>query len=650
MKQSRFTLSEFLALVVPSVLGLAGAAHAADAGDSGEIVVTSMRTPIEIEKVASSVTVLDAPAIEAAQPVAVSDILLRTPGITLARNGGYGEATSLRIRGADTGQTVVVVDGMRMADATSTTGGFDFSQLFTDDISHIEILRGPQSILWGSRAIGGIVNVTTLAPTRPLEGSVSVEAGSHQSVNAHAGLGGSSSIIDWRISGSAFTTQGIPTLEGGTTSNGYQRQAASGTVTVHISHDVSLDLRGYWTGGRNSYSDNYNVPGTIYGGDYGLSKQWSLYAGLNVSAFDGLWKSRLAIMENHTDNESVEPMAVPSLTYVGHGRIRRYEYQGDLAISRVLDLVVGAEREEERMAAGSPYDTVPFAMVEHTNAINSLYATARVMPVRGLTISGGVRYDHNDLFGGNTVFSAGGAYTPDGGTTVLRATYDQGFKAPSLYQMFSDYGVSGLRPEKAKGWEVGASRSLFHKAITLGAAWYERNSTNLITFAYCPYSGTQPAICYVPGTTSTRFGYYANVGAARTRGLELTGALRTGALFADGNYSIVMTEDRTEGASTYGQQLPRVPRHMANMTVGIDMPFGLTPSVAVRWAGASLDSTYSGTVLPGYVLADLRMEYRAPRGLVIFGRVENVADRHYQTALGYNSLGRTAWLGLRGHF
>jgi outer membrane cobalamin receptor len=130
----------------------------------------------------------------------------------------------------------------------------------------------------------------------------------------------------------------IPTLEGGTTSNGYQRQAASGTVTVHISHDVSLDLRGYWTGGRNGYSDNYNVPGTIYGGDYGLSKQWSLYAGLNVSAFDGLWKSRLAIMENHTDNESVEPMAVPSPDVCrrarAHPSLRISGRSGDFAGSR----------------------------------------------------------------------------------------------------------------------------------------------------------------------------------------------------------------------------------------------------------------------------------------------------------------------------
>jgi vitamin B12 transporter len=164
-----------------------------------------------------------------------------------------------------------------------------------------------------------------------------------------------------------------------------------------------------------------------------------------------------------------------------------------------------------------------------TNAINSLYATARVMPVRGLTISGGVGMTTTISSAAIRCSAPRGAYTPDGGTPVLRATYDQGFKAPSLYQMFSDY--YGFRAASGKGQGLGSGR--LAQSVPQGdhaGGGLVRAQQHLITFAYCPYSGTQPAICYVPGTTSTRFGYYANVGAARTRGLELTGALRTGAL------------------------------------------------------------------------------------------------------------------------
>jgi vitamin B12 transporter len=147
--------------------------------------------------------------------------------------------------------------------------------------------------------------------------------------------------------------------------------------------------------------------------------------------------------------------------------------------------------------------------------------------------------------------------------TVLRAGYDEGFKAPSLYQLFSLYGSTALQPEKAKGWEVSARQSLMGERIDLSATWYERRTQNLIDFAFCPTSGALPDACYIPGTTTTRFGYYANVKQAHAHGLEAGATLRLGRVTASGNYSIVVAQDRTPGA-TYGQQLARVPRHMAN--------------------------------------------------------------------------------------
>lgn len=619
------------------------------------IVVTALRTPVDQDKVSSSVTVLDAAAIAAAQPVAVTDILTRTPGISLVRDGGYGQVTSLRIRGASPGQTVLVIDGMRMADATATDGGFDFAQLLADDIARIEVLRGPQAILWGSDAIGGIVNVTTTAPTKPLQADFSIQGGSHQSVDAQAALGGISRLVDWRISGAAFTTAGIPTLAGGTVPNGYSRQGLNGTISFHLTSNITLDLRGYWDSGRNSFSDTFTLPdGSIYAGNYALTKQWSAYAGLNVALLGGRFHNRLAVLQNETDSEDVDPYNAiygSALSYIGHGRIRRYEYQGTLDAAKGVQLVFGAEREEAHIATGSPYDAVrPYDLTPHQANTDSLYGEVRLTPLEGLTLNGGVRWDHQSQFGGNTVFSAGFAYTPDKGQTVLRASYDEGFKAPSLYQQFSDYGTTGLKPEHARGWEVGLSRSLFGKALELGAVWWDRKTTDLISFAYCPFEGELPAICYVPGTQISRFGYYANIDRAEGRGLELTASAHLGHAFADANYSIVVNEDRTAGSFTFGQQLPRVPRHLANATLGYDLTPTVTTSAALRWSGASLDSTFTGTVLPAYAVVDWRAEWKASPVLRVFGRVENIADKRYQTAAGYNSLGRTVWAGIAGHF
>jgi vitamin B12 transporter len=621
--------------------------------DDGTIIVTALRTPVEETQVSSSVTVLDSQALDRAQPLALSDVLTRTPSISLARTGGYGQVTSLRIRGADPAETVMVIDGMRLSDPTAIAGGFDFTHLFADDIARVEVLRGPQSILWGSSALGGIINVTTVAPTAPLQADLSVEAGSHRTVDAHAGLGGTSALADWRVSGTVFSTDGIPTLIGGTVPNGYTRQAASGMVQFHLAPDVSLDLRGYWTSSRTGFSDTFSLPfgslpAGIYPDDYALNKQWSLYAGLNFAMLGGRLRNRVSVQRDQTDNEDLYPLQTPALSFVGHGRTTRFEYQGVLAAAQGVDLVFGAEREEQHMRVGSPYDAIqPYELFPETAAINSIYGEARITPARGLTINGGVRYDHHSQFGSNTVFSAGAVYTPDQGITLLRASYDEGFKAPSLYQLYSDYGSATLRPEHAKGWEVGAERSLLGQALELGAVWWQRRSTNLIGFAYCPYPTppSAPPACFING-----FGYYANVAVASGRGLELTAKARAGHAFADGNYTIVVNEDRTPGAATYGVQLPRVPRHLLNATLGYDLPAGVTVSAALRWAGASFDNAVSSLVLPGYAVVDLRAEWKTGGGLTLFGRVENVADRHYQTAAGYNSLDRTAMLGLRGHF
>jgi vitamin B12 transporter len=629
----------------PVLLLLAPTAYAEETPDDS-IVVTAFRAPVTQERNSASVTVLDEKAIVDAQPIAVSDILLRTPGISLSRTGGYGTATSLRIRGADAGQTVMVIDGMRLADPSSTAGGYSFSNLMLDDIERIEILRGPQSILWGSDAIGGVVNVTTRAPEKPLEGSMAVEAGTHQTVSARAGIGGTSDTVDWRVAGSTFTTDGISARANGTEDDGYTRQAASGTATVRLAPEVSLDLRGYWSDARNDFD------GTS--GDsraFGTTQEWSGYAGLNFGLLDGKLVNRLAVLQTETDRENFDPARrIRQINFDAHGRVRRFEYQGTYHAADMLDLVFGAEREEQRMTTASPANSLtPYDLVPTKANTNSVYGQARLTPVTGLTLNAGARYDDQSRFGGNTVVSAGAAYTPDQGATILRASYDEGYKAPSLYQLFSIYGVSDLQPEKAKGWEVGAEHKfgdLFHAS----AAWFQRDTDNLIDFANCPVTGVQPVACFIPGTGTTRFGYYANVRQSRSRGLELTGSARWHVLFVEGNYSWVKAEDRSDNAAFYGRQLARVPRHLANVEGGVELPSGLRASVAARYSGKTFNSASTTDVLDDYWLIDLRAQVPVAQQLTFQARVENVADKDYQTASGYSSLGRTIYFGLRSRF
>lgn len=621
-------------------------AHAEEAEPASSIVVTALRIPVEQSRIASSVTVLDEAAIRREQPLALTDILLRTPGISLSRNGGYGTATSLRIRGADAGQSVMVIDGMRLADPSATAGGYSFANLLVDDIERIEILRGPQSILWGSDAIGGVVNVTTRKPEKPLEGSFAAEAGTHDTLSARAGVGGASRILDWRLSVSTFTTDGISARANGTEPDGYRRTAANGSVALRIAPGASLDLRGYWSDSRNDFDG--------FAGDtlaYGLTSEWSGYAGLNFALSDGRLVNRLAVMQTETDRENYDPArSIRPLNFDAHGRVRRYEYQGTLTLSPAIQAVFGAEREEQRMTTASPANSsAPYVLTPTAGETNSIFTQLRASPVTGLTVNGGARYDRQSRFGGNTVVSAGVAYTPNGGATVLRASYDEGYKAPSLYQMFSLYGDAGLKPERAEGWEVGVEQSI-GKVFHASAIWFDRKTDNLIDFAFCPTTGTLPVLCHVPGTTTTRFGYYANVRKSHAKGIELTARARIGLVYAEGNYSWVSAVDRSAGSADFGRQLARVPRHLANIEAGLNLPQGVKAGIAARYSGETFDRAGSAGVLPDYWLIDLRGQWQLAEGLTLQGRVENLADRHYETASGYGSLGRTVYLGLRSRF
>lgn len=624
---------------------LASPAFAEDAPDPS-IVVTALRSPVEQSVVSATVTVLDEEAIRAQQPIALTDLLLRTPGISLSRNGGFGTATSLRIRGADSSQTVMVIDGVRISDPSATGGGYSFSNLLIDDIERVEILRGPQSILWGSDAIGGVVNVLTRRAEQPLEGSMAVEAGSHATVNAQAGVGGAGSLLDWRVAGSAFTTDGISARSNGTEDDGYRRVSASGTAMLKLAPNLSVDLRGYWADARNEFDGS--------SGDsraYGLTTEWTGYAGVNLALFGGRLTNRLAVLQTETDRENYDPArSIRPLNFDAHGRVRRFEYQGNLKLAEGVSAMFGAEREEQRMTSASPgNNSAAYALVPQSADTNSVYSELRLTPLIGLTLNGGVRHDKQSRFGGNTVFTGGAVYTPNAGQTVLRVSYDEGFKAPSLYQLFSLYGSAVLQPEQAKGWSVGAEQSL-GEAFHASATWFERDTDNLIDFAFCPTTGTLPAACYIPGTTTTRFGYYANVRKARAKGLELAGSAHLGVLFATANYSWLKAEDRSPGSTDLGRQLARVPRHLANLEGGVDLPTGLRASVAARYSGETFDRAGSSTKLPAYWLVDLRAAWRVAEGLTINARAENIMDKRYETAGGYGALGRTVYLGLRSRF
>ncbi len=611
--------------------------------------MVASRTPEPLSQIGNSVTVLTEEDIQASQATIASDLLAQTPGITVARTGGVGQPTSVFIRGAETDQTVVIIDGVEMTDPSLPGGGFDFEDLLIGDISRIEILRGAQSTLYGSDAIGGIVDITTADPTQQSAGSVSLEGGSHATGSGTAALGGVSDRLMWRIAGSYYGTSGIPAFDrylGGRRDDASQIGNGAGQVRYDLTPGLQLDLRGYFVTARTDF-DGYDTPTGAFGDDseYGKTQQGIGYAGLTWRTPDQLLTNRLSVQYTGSETRNYDPNAPVNYgyptteTFYGFGRNIREEYQGTWKFSDTGQVVFGAQNEHSTINTVAPFS--PF--LGTGVVINSGYLQGQYQVLPGLTLTAGGRYDHHEVYGGHGTGQFAAAWVMPDQKTVLRTSLGQGFKAPALYQLYSNYGNRALEPEKAVSWDAGIERHALEDRLVASATYFQRSSHDLINFFDCstpsPLCATEP------------FGYYANIARSFAHGVELTGSLQAAdRLSITGNYTCTATEDRSSGSATYGNELPRRPAHAGNATVSYLWPLRLSTALALRYAGPSFDDAANRIRLGGYVLLDFRTSLTVTDHLELYGRVENLTDRHYEVAYQYGTLGRSAYIGARATF
>jgi len=632
-----------------SVIVIAQTATGTPDTSLGEVVVVANRAPTPLDRIGNSVTVLDLQDIQQSQAVITSDLLAQTPGLSVARTGGPGQPTSVFIRGAESDQTLVVIDGVVMNDPSQPGGGYDFENLLIGDTSRIEIVRGAQSTLYGSQAIGGVINIVTADPTQTAGGSASLEGGSHGTGYGTASLGGKSDSLMWRIAGNYYGTSGIPAFDeylGGQRDCASQIGAAAGQLRYGFTPDLELDLRGYYMQARTDF-DGFDTPTGNFGDDneYGKSKQAIGYAGFTWRSPDRSLTQRLALQYTDSETREYDPNAPASYgspsteTFYGIGRNVRGEYQGTWLFSQAGQLVFGAQHEHSTIDTDTPaYDVTPMPLEKAVN-INSGYAQAQYEVAAGLTLTAGGRYDHHDVYGGHTTGQLAAAWVLADHRTILRASFGQGFKAPTLYQLYSNFGNQALRPETANSWDAGVERHAWNDRVVVSATYFERTSRDLINFFDC--TPTSPG-CNPFG------GYYANIERSQARGVELTGTLRaTNQLSFTGNYTYIDAKDTSPGSATYGNQLPRRPQNLGNATATYVWPFRLSTTLALRYSGPSYDDAANTIRLGGYVLLDFRASFPITERAEVYGRVENLTDRHYETAYQYGTLGRSAYVGAR---
>ena len=601
--------------------------------DPNSIIVTATGASLAAEATGQAITVLGHPQIESRQSVSIADLLATTPGVTVTRNGGIGGFSAVRIRGAEGEQTLTLIDGVRINDPSSPGGGFDFGNLLTGNFERVEILRGPNSVPWGSQAIGGVVNIVTVAPNEQLSGTARAEYGFKNAVQFVGQVSDTFGIISTSLGGGYFKDDGISAFKNGTERDGYRQYAANGKVGVAISDAFDLDFRGYYADSRTDI-DGFPPPFFSFADtpEFSTAKELFTYAGANLQLFDDRLKNRVAftLSDINRDNFDAPGQAIPS--FLARGRVERFEYQGDAQISDSVRTVFGAEHETSRFTDGfSPAKT----------GVTSGYVQAIVDPLENVTITGGARLDDHRTYGSEATFSLNASWRPSSDTTI-RAAYGEGFKAPTLFQLFSFFGNQTLLPESAKSYEVGVEQKLIDGALTFGATVFQRNTTNQIDFISC--FGRTTGIC-----TSRPFGTYDNVKATRAKGLEsfirMTPSDR---LTLEANYSFIKSEDRNTG-----QPLLRRPRHSVNASIDWKARNWLKLGADVRSVSDSVDvdfQTFARTRLDGYTLVGLRAAVPISDTLELYGRIENLFDTRFETVSGYGTTGRNAHVGVRAKF
>jgi vitamin B12 transporter len=603
-----------------AAIALAFSPVSASAEDaSGDIVVTATGVPQDSDTVGQAITVLDRETIENRQTIMLSDLLATTPGLAVSRNGGLGGVTSVFVRGASSDQLLVLIDGVRVNDVASPSGAYNFGNLQTGSIDRVEILRGANSVIWGSQALGGVVNITT--PQAPEDGVIlhaNGEYGDHETGQASATLGFATGPVRASISGAWLSTAGISATTADDERDNNDQHQVNGRLDVALADNIGVDLRGFYS---RSYAelDSFNPTS--------VTRHVNGYAGLYGAFLDGALDLRAAYSVADTRRDYTSAFGPSRFT----GKSERAELRGDWKAAEQVRFVFGAESEWTK-ANNS------FLLAPQRARLSSVYGQVLLAPLAGLNLTAGVRHDDHRSFGGETSF--GGNAVWRFGDTILRASYAEGFKAPALDQLFASYGNTALTPERARNIDAGIEQRLLGERLIARLTWFDRVTRDQIQFFSC---GTNPhPLCSDRGAFG---GYYLNIERTTADGVEAELTLKpTDALTLGANYSFVNARDRT--APNAGNLLPRRPRHSLNSSV--DWSSGrVALGTTLSLVGNSFDNASNSTRLDGYALVSVRGSVVITDQISLYGRVENLFDTDYVTAFGFRSYGRSAFIGVR---
>ena len=625
-----------------------------------DIVVTATRLPTQRTRVASSTTVITADDIARKQLRSLPQALQTVPGLHVVRSGGAGQQTSVFMRGANSNQTLVLIDGIEANDPSNPNGAMDLSSVLIDNVERIEVVRGPQSSLYGSEAIGGVINIITRRGEGRPTASARLEAGSNDTINPRAGLSGADGRFDYSVSLNYLDTDAHSVtperLRNGAEEEDdhYHNWTASARLGWALSETVEASFVGRYidadkTNTDPELEDDFGFGTTEDQDAYLDTTQYYLRGQGKAMLFDGLWDSTLAVSYTDYDRKSRNDRRDPLTETLDRSNFEgdklKYEWKNDLYLLDDHILTVGLETEKETSKSSGFTAFGGFVINQNTDAdarTSAFYLQDQFSIGDSFFGNAGIRVDHHDDFGSETTFRIAPVYLLQETGTRITGSLGTGFKAPSLNQLYgftpTNFGTAfrgnpDLDPEKSLGWELGFEQPLLGERVRLGATYYWSRIEDLIE------------VVYLPSFDSTT----QNLDEVHVQGVEAFLALDPlPQLGLRVDYTYTKAEDDDGGA-----KLLRRPSHKVNGDIRYDINARAQLSGSLTYVAdwVDIDRASVQRVTPSsYTVIDLAASYQITRQLSAFARVDNVTDERYEPADGFEAPGRGYFGGVKVRF
>ncbi|MGC1172466.1 TonB-dependent receptor domain-containing protein [Polaromonas sp.] len=574
-----------------------------------ETVVTATRTERPVGEVVADVTIIDREVIERSGAVGLVDVLARVPGIEITRNGGTASNSSVFVRGGENRHTAVLIDGVRV-DAQTTSGGTSWNAIPLAQIERIEIVRGPTSAVYGSDAVAGVIQIFTKKGQGPFAPVVSMGYGSHHTRRMDFSASGSVNAFDYSFGVSEGSSKGFnarPIAGQNPDADGYKSSSANAKLGLQLAPNQRLQATVLQSRVDSQYDSgltrDYRRIGRLQTAGLQLQSQWT-----------DRYSTSVGVSQGTDEGEEVIGAAFDQT------KIKNLLWQNEYKIGPHLLSATVEERESEFLLTTAPR----IERVKSQSGLGLGYAWSE----GAHTVQLNTRHDKDSEFGGKSTGSAAYAIalSPQ---WKLSASAGTSFRVPTLYQRFSQYGVTTLRPESGRSAEIGLKYA--QGSSEFGVVAYQNKVSNLLTFL----SGASATACPRPAV-----GCYSNTAQAQYDGVTFSAAGKAGRFGLYGSLDIQNPRD-----VSLNKQLARRARHHA--TLGADTRIeGWTLAADLLLSGKRFDTVANTTVLPGYGLLNVSASTALSKEWKLLAKLDNLTDRIYQTASGYAMAGRTAYVGV----